>query len=178
MNALSQDWTHAVLSSLWQGSMYEVIYPDPATPAFITGMKKAYGTDAAIAHIREIAGDEAIQVGDIFRVVSTKAGIIRDFSSEHINVWRCPYIMIADRVEYVEAELESDQRHVQAVCARFRNLAIADDEHPIIITKRNAWGPKYMYDGDAPYISHRLFQLRVDDRPMFARVFDDMLADG
>lgn len=178
MNALSQDWTQVVLSALRQGSMYEVAYPDPATPAFVAGTKRAYGTDAAIAQIREKADDGAIQVGDRFRVASTAAGVIRDFSSEHINAWGCSYIMIADQVEYVEAELESERRHVKAVCARFRNLAIADDEHPIILTRRNAWGPKYMYDGDAPYISHRLFQLRADDRPMFAGVFDDMLADG
>ena len=178
MDASSLDWTQAVLASLTQGFLYEVAYPDPAVPAFVTGTKRAYGTDAAIAQIREKAGDDAIQVGDRYRVASTVAGVMRDFSSEHINVWGCPYTMTADQVEYVEAELESERRHVKAVCARFKNLAIADDAHPIILTKRNAWGPKYMYDDDATYISHRLFQLRADDRPMFAGVFEDMLADG
>ena len=103
------------------------------------------------------ASGEAFEQGEAVHVAMLRTGAISDFREKHMNVWDCPYTLTANRVEYVDAELEDGDRCFHAVRARFSNLTVAGT-HPITLRPERVWGPKALFEGDDTIMCNRLFQ--------------------
>ena len=172
-----RSWAERIVRTLRAEKLYAITYLDPATPSFVTAQKTAYGTAETIARIMAEASGEAFEQGEAVHVAMLRTGAISDFREKHMNVWDCPYTLTANRVEYVDAELEDGDRCFHAVRARFSNLTVAGT-HPITLRQERVWGPKALFEGDDTIMCNRLFQPWEEGRSMFTGIFDDIFADG
>ena len=172
-----RSWAERIVRALSTEKLYALTYLDPATPSFVTAEKTAYGTAEVIARIMAEADGETFVQGEAVRVALLRTGTISDFREKHMNVWGCPYTLTADRVEYVDAELEDGDRHFHAVRARFSNLIVAGT-HPIPLYPERVWGPKELFEGDDTVMCNRLFQPWEEDQSMFTGIFNDVFSDG